>query len=58
MGLEGGSHLFQVSKSQTFRIAQPIIVAVSMNASIRHPTGTLPVPRGAQAAPLPDKAEG
>jgi len=50
--LEGGRHLFQVGKSQTFRIAQAVGVAVPMDAAIGHPTGTAPRAGGAQTSLL------
>jgi hypothetical protein len=40
VGLEGGSHLLQVSKSQAFGIAKTVAVALMMDATIGRPIGS------------------
>src|SRR5262249_20795287 len=52
VGLEGGGHLLQVSKSQAFGIAKTVAVALMMDATIGRPIGSSGGSRGAQTSKL------
>jgi hypothetical protein len=57
VGLEGGGHLLQVSKSQAFGIAKTVAVALMMDATISRPIGSSRGSRGAQTSKLSQEAE-
>lgn len=57
VGLEGGSHPFEVVNGQTLRVTKSVFIAVPMDTAIGHPAGPTGVAIGAQTSLSSDEAE-